>query len=201
MTSHSAHEELLRYRHTLDSRFFTGVEDAIIKRLQSEAQTPEGQQKLALVSGINDPKLLQELADIGVNAESFAAVLMSPMVLVAWADQQVDDAERVAILAQIQANGITEDSIPYVLIEHWLHQRPPHDLAHVWQQCTTALMGRLTDHGKQTLAEKLMHQIRLVARASGGVMGLGAISGHEKLLIQKLEATIASMANLTLDAG
>ena len=196
MTSQSPHEELQRYRHTLDSRFFVGVEDAIVKRLQIEAQTPQGQQKLALVSGINDSALLQELADMGVNAESFAAVLMSPMVLVAWADQHVDDAERVAILAQIQANGITEDSIPYVLIEHWLHRRPPHDLAHVWQQCTTALMGRLTSHGKQTLAEKLMHQVRLVARASGGVMGLGAISGQEKLLIQKLEAAIAAMANL-----
>ncbi len=196
MTGNLQHAELIRHRQTLDNRFFIGIEDAIVRRLQEDAQTEAGRDKLALVSGISDPELLKEIADIGVNAESFAAILMSPMILVAWADHKIDEPERTAILAQIQENGIEADSIPYVLIEHWLHRRPPHDLAHIWEECARTLMARLTEHGRRTLCEKLMHQVRLVAKASGGVMGIGAISLQEKRIIQMLEAAIAPMANL-----
>ena len=48
---------------------------------------------------VADDAVLEKLANFGMDASTLAALSLAPLVLVAWADGEVDAKERDAVLA------------------------------------------------------------------------------------------------------
>lgn len=67
--------------------------------------------------------MLVDLADLGLDLSNHSALLMLPLIHVAWADGKVDRDERFAILAFAVNNHLVEQS-GVAKVEQWLDERP-----------------------------------------------------------------------------
>ena len=79
-------------------------------------------------SGITDEATLRRLAGLGIRAETLAALTMIPIVEVAWADGEMDERERDAILGGAESVGIEPGSPSYGLLRIWTEDAPAPDL-------------------------------------------------------------------------
>jgi tellurite resistance protein len=112
---------------------------------------------------------------------------MLPLVEVAWADGEIDAKERQVLLEQSSALGIKQGTEAALFLSHWLDERPLPS----WHQAWANYVGALTKVMKKADAERLKTDVlgraRLVAEASGGILGLGfAVSAAERTCLEQL---------------
>ncbi|MEZ4321127.1 MAG: hypothetical protein R3F61_26850 [Myxococcota bacterium] len=72
-----------------------------------------------------DPHIRAELDELGLNEDSYRAILLLPLVEVAWVDGVIQPREREAILAYGEGNALLAGGARDVL-EGWLAERPDH---------------------------------------------------------------------------
>jgi tellurite resistance protein len=129
---------------------------------------------------------------LNVDAETWAALRVVPLVQVAWADGAVQQEERQAILSAAKDSGVQPKAGTYPLIEHWLSQKPSRELLTAWEHYITALCQQLSPAEIEKLKHELLDLARNVARAAGGVLGLGSkISKSERTVLAELEKSFA----------
>jgi len=92
--------------------------------MRNELSALEEKRKLAYVSGIVKQHVLDQLVKSGVTAESLTAVVMIPIMEVAWVDGSISTDESDAVLNAAVAEGISADSASYELLKAWLKERP-----------------------------------------------------------------------------
>ncbi len=127
-----------------------------------------------------------ELAGIG-NGE-IAALNLVPLVLVAWADETLDDTERATILERADASGVEAGSPAHQLLEQWLDEAPEPALFEAWRSTIHAILPRLSIEGRHRLRNALLARAREVAASSGGVLGVRSVSRSEESVLRELEA-------------
>lgn len=142
-------------------------------------------------SGITDEATLRRLAGLGIRPETLAALTMIPIVEVAWADGQMDERERDAILGGAEAVGIEPGSPSYGLLRIWTEDVPAPDLFVAWRDLIGALRGELAADECARLREKLVGRARTVAEAAGGILGIGAVSAEEEKILTSLDRAFA----------
>ncbi len=160
-------EGLSREAARLGDAFYERVDDGERERLALRAQEKAAAELIAEATGIEDPKLLAELAGLGIRVETLSALTLIPLVLVAWADGEMDDAERASALAGAASVGIEPGSLSYRLLELWLEEAPAPDLAELWQDFTRALCATQSEQENRNLERKLLERTRQVAAAAG----------------------------------
>jgi hypothetical protein len=138
-------------------------------------------------SGITDDATLRRLAGLGIRAETLAALTMIPIVEVAWADGEMDERERDAILGGAESVGIEPGSPSYGLLRIWTEDAPAPDLFAAWRDFIGSLKSELEDAECARLREKLIGGARTVAEAAGGILGLGAVSAEEEKILSTLD--------------
>ena len=74
--------------------------------------------------GVADPKILQDLQELGYSRDTVKLVYLAPLVQVAWIEGHVTQRERKRILELAQLRGIEEGSLAYSRLTEWLTQRP-----------------------------------------------------------------------------
>ncbi|PNY36983.1 hypothetical protein [Rhodopirellula sp. MGV] len=169
----------------LQDRYLGELKEQLFQRLKREAETDESHQALMHEAGITDPVLISELSDLGITAESLVVMRMLPLVLVAWAEKAVDPSEHAAVLNAAKPLGITESSVAYVLLEHWLRQRPPAESFDAWQRYVRELTQGMSAFTRGKFIDLLRTQMTSIAKASGGHLGFGKVSRQERLLIER----------------
>ncbi|MBN2573650.1 MAG: hypothetical protein JXP73_03730 [Deltaproteobacteria bacterium] len=174
---------------SLEDAFFEEQDRRLIARRAELAKMAETKEALAAVSGIKNQDILQQLVELNVRPETLAALSAVPLVEVVWADGEVDEEERKVVLDFATAQGIVAGSVARELLGSWLAQRPPATLLAAWQHYVEALCARLAPDDRQVLKNELLRNVRAAASASGGFLGMGKISGEEKDVIAKLEAS------------
>lgn len=135
---------------------------------------------------MTDDVLARELAQLGVDAESYRALALLPLVQVAWADGAIQDAERTLILTLADQRYALGDEGKRVL-KNWLHHPPTADFARRGRSALLSLCGR-DGYDKVSRAD-LVDVITLakqVARSAGGFFGFGAISASEAETIDEI---------------
>jgi hypothetical protein len=182
-------DEILRDREkALEESFFAKQNEKLLEALRRREEKKASREELARVSGIADSEVLGRLVELGISAESWTALSVVPLVEVAWADGEVSDKERAAVLAGAEANGIGVRSPGYETLEGWLRQRPDGRLLEAWGQYTVRLCAGLAPAERHALRDEVMGRARAVARATGGFLGLGdRISPEEEIILQELE--------------
>jgi hypothetical protein len=174
-------------KKALEESFFARENAALLERLKAERSTHETREVLATISGIKSDEILEKLCALGVNANTWTAVSIAPLVEVAWADGKVDEAEHRAVLAAAETNGITSGSPGYLLLESWLAHRPDGTLLEVWGAFIVGLCAELRESERKSLKNQILGRARSVAEATGGFLGLGSkISTEEEVILTEL---------------
>jgi len=174
-------------KKALEESFFARENARLLEQLRSEKSTHETRQALAKVSGIESDEILEKLCALGITADTWTAVSIAPLVEVAWADGKIGEAERRAVLAGAEANGITSGSPGHQLLESWLAHRPDGRLLEVWGAFIVGLCAELSESERESLKQQILGRARSVAEATGGFLGLGSkISTEEEIILAEL---------------
>lgn len=135
---------------------------------------------------ITDHKVLTELIDCGVRAESLNLLIVVPLVHVAWANGRIEHEERAAILEAAAQVGVRADSPGFVLLNGWLCCRPNRRLIRTWKDYIAAIRKFLSPEAYEALHSSTIKRARTIARAAGGLMGFLKVSRAEEAAIQEL---------------
>ena len=174
-------------RKALEESFFARENAKLLDRLKAEKHTHAAKEALAQISGIRSDDVLEKLCELGVEADTWVAVSVAPLVAVAWADGKIDDSEREAVLSGAEANGIGSSSPGYKLLESWLAHRPDGRLLEVWGEFIVDLCAELNEAERTELKNEILGRARSVAETAGGFLGLGKrVSPEEEVVLAEL---------------
>jgi len=177
----------------LEEAFFAEQDQALLRRLRDADAKRTKKQALAEASGITDDAVLEKLVSLGVDGATVAALSLVPLVLVAWADGQVDARERNAVLAAAAEVGVEERGAGRQLLDRWLATRPPPQLIGAWMDYIRAISPKLNEAAKRQLRSDLLDRAHKVAGVAGGLLGIESrTSSVEKEMLARLEKAFAT---------
>lgn len=175
-------------RKALEESFFSRENEKLRQALREKEVITKKEQALSEVSGIRDEALLSHLVALNIGADTLTALTMAPLVQVAWADGDVDERERAAILKAAEEVGVRKGSPSAELLEDWLKFKPDREILTAWKEYVDGLSATLSAEEGKKLRSSLLTLSRAVAEASGGVLGFGSrISKAEKAVLDELE--------------
>ena len=179
-------------RRALEDAFFRRKAEEHREALRLREREVAAREALAEASGIEDEAVLARLAELGIRADTLAALTLIPLVEVAWADGRMEEPERRAVLAGAESTGIDPDSPSHGLLRLWLEDRPPPDLVTLWRDFITALCKDLDPAERRRLADRILERGLRVAEAAGGFLGLtSAVSKEERAVLEELRGAFA----------
>lgn len=175
----------------LEEHFFAQMDQQLLEKLRHQQSNTESAAAIMKVTGITDEALANELASVGITIETLTAFRLVPMVMVAWADDRVEENERDAVLLAAEKTGIDAADPAMAMLKTWLRNRPSEELFDAWKHYCKSLSESLNGPQRELLRKQLVDQVTEVARASGGVLGFGSISAHEKAIIDTVSQHLA----------
>jgi len=176
----------------LEEAFFAHHERKLLTKAREAAQERSTREELAAASGIHDAAVLDTFAELGLSAETVAAVGLVPLVEVAWADRTIHDKEHAAVLEAAEESGIEPDSPARALLDEWLGAKPPATLFTAWKDYVESLDAALEPGERESLRDELMGRARHIAEAAGGFLGVNKVSAAEKAVLEELERAFSA---------
>jgi len=172
----------------LEDAFFLQQDQKLIAKLREMEKMKLTLEALKEVSGIHDEKVLGKLLSLGVHPQTLSALSLVPLVMTAWADGSVDEAERKAVLAAAGDCGMKPGCVERGLLERWMSHKPAPELYEAWAHYIRHLCKKLGQGDIRRLKDDLLGHARSVAEASGGFLGLGSkVSPQEEATLKRLE--------------
>jgi hypothetical protein len=187
MTTHDT-RILADRKKALEEEFFARHERELVERVRLEAQEKERKEGLAEASGIRNEEVLDRLVALGVDAGAVSVLGLVPLVEVAWADRELHDREREAVMQAAGEAGAGLGTAAHDLLVSWLDKRPGPDLLQAWKGYVAALIESLDQDERQALRDGILHRAQGVAAAAGGFLGVGKISDVEQRKLDELAA-------------
>jgi hypothetical protein len=179
------HDYSSAHRKAMESEFFDNLDDAYVEPLQAHATSEARRRDLISRSGIRDQRLIDELIRLQITPESLIAVRLIPLVMVAWSDGEITEEERSSVRVEAAKLGIGEATIPGKLLDAWLKTRPRREMANAWKRYAHLLMASMSSEMCEVYISELDREMKAIARASGGKMGIGKISEEEQIVIER----------------
>jgi len=174
---------------SLEDEFFRRQDQQLVQKLQELQALDVSREALARASGIRNEEVLRKLVDLGVHAETVAALSIVPLVEVAWADGSLDAREKAAVLQGAAAAGLTAGTPASEILQRWLESRPEPRLLTAWTHMVQGLIETMSPAEGAALQAGLLDRARAVAAASGGFLGLGSkVSAAEERMLRDLTA-------------
>lgn len=146
--------------------------------------------ELARVAGVNDAKLVDDLLNANISAESFPAFLLFPSAYLAWADGRVSLGESGAVIIQSASQGLQGNSKAIGLLQSWLDSPPSVLLWNLWKEYAAARKTASSPDEAKAFRESTLSLATVVATAAGGLFGFGTICGAEQKIINEMHAVL-----------
>ncbi|TCI00187.1 hypothetical protein EJV46_05945 [Roseococcus sp. SYP-B2431] len=182
-------------RSGLEEAFFAQQNEELRRRIADAGAQSDRRAALAAASHIQDPAVLDRLLQLGLSAGTLSALTLVPLVLVAWADGDLSDLERNAVMEAAATEGIHQDHPSHALLEGWLRVKPGPQLVAAWKDYVRALAQPLDLEARRQLEVQVMDKARQVADAAGGFLGLTSrISVAEREMLSDLSAAFHPQA-------
>ncbi len=161
-------KDLLRDRERGEEAEHFRREDAkLIEKMRERARLTEIAQALASKLRIDEAELLRRVVELGLDQDTGTAILLAPLVQVAWADGHVTDAERRAIVDLAASRGLVDGMPAHDKLLEWLRQRPSDALFEAALEVMRVGFAMLpADERDQRICD-LVAACRRVAEASG----------------------------------
>jgi hypothetical protein len=177
-------------RQALEEAFFRKEDERLLQELRQRLAEARDAEALAHACGLptRTPALVA-LVHHGVRAETLPALLLAPLVAVAWADDEVSDLERLELMAHARELGVEPATPCHALLRSWLEHRPSRALFDAWREYARTLAADLDADQRAELEREVLWRAREVARADGGVLRLGRrVSRRESEMLDELAA-------------
>lgn len=175
----------------LENQFFENENKQKLAAMKDKLENQKTREELRKASGMSDDAVLDRLVGLGLKANTIAALSLVPLITVAWADGQIQDNEREAILQGAHGKGLEQGSDGYELLQTWLQKKPNDELFIAWESYIKALASQLNDEQNRLLKTQIVGFAKMVAAAAGGILGFGKVSGDEEKMLQRIEAAFA----------
>lgn len=172
----------------LENQFFDKENQAKITAMKEKLDAQKTREELRKASGMSDDAVLDKLVELGLRANTIAALSLVPLITVAWADGEIQDNERTAILQGAHGKGLEQGSDGYELLQTWLKSKPSEELFTAWESYIKALAAQLNEEQNRLLKNQIVGFAKLVATSAGGLLGFGKVSGAEEKALGRIEA-------------
>jgi tellurite resistance protein len=154
-------------------------------------------QALAEKLRVDDHELLDRVVDLGLTRDTGAAILLAPLVQVAWAEGSVSPREREVVLEIAASRGIESGSGAHRQLESWLMQRPSDALFATALEVMKAGLAVLPEAEREERVQSIIAACTRVAEATGGglakLLGMGtAIVGQEAAVLDAIGVKLRS---------
>ena len=181
-----------------EAAYFSQRDARLIEKLRERARLGEIAKALAEKLKVDDPELLERVIGLGVTLETGAAFILAPLVEVAWADGDVSEAERQAILRLAQDRGVTPGSADMGQLHQWLSVRPPDALLNAALDAIKLGLSVLPRDEAEQRVRGMIEACEQVARSSGGLARLlhlnDGVSADERSVLNEIRARLNSGA-------
>jgi hypothetical protein len=187
-------DEFLKERkQSLEEEFFHKENAKKIKAMREKLKVENTREGLRKASGLTSDALLDRLVELGMSADTVAALNLIPLIHVAWADGVMQNEEREAILNGAKDRGIDSDSPAYEILDTWLANEPESTLFEAWSGYVKAFAKEhLNDEQFEELRQQILGFAQSVAEAAGGFLGINAVAKSERDAIDAIKAAMQS---------
>jgi hypothetical protein len=172
----------------LEEVFFQKKDADLLEKLRAKQYGQITKDDIRKATGIQDDDLLDRLVGMKITVQSLAALSVIPLVEVAWADGELDDRERKAVLKAADDAGIPHDGPGYKLLQEWLGSKPPAQMLSAWKDYIEAMADTLKPEDYASVRDNLLKRAEQVAKSAGGFLGISKISDAEQKKLNELKA-------------
>ncbi len=176
-----------RFRRLEDAHYFE-TEMRLRKEFDQFLRREHERKALSHASAIDDPELLDRLIDEGFSADTFPALALVPIAMLAWASGDVSERERKAVLKVVVDSGLTDHAAALEMFEGWLVSRPSEKLMDLWREVTERQLSRVRWSIREAIGDRYLRQATEVASASGGFLGFGSVCYEEQALLERIRS-------------
>jgi prepilin-type processing-associated H-X9-DG protein len=151
-----------------ETDYFRRADAKLIEKMRARAQLSEIAQALADKLRVDDPELLRRVAELGLDRETGTAILVAPLVQVAWADGHVSEAERSMVLELAASRGLVAGMPAHDKLLEWLRERPSDAVFETALEVMRVGFSVLPAAERDERITSLVAACRRIAEASGG---------------------------------
>lgn len=164
---HGSGEDKMRGRaHALEEAFFAKREQEVAEAFRNRQAERREVQELLERCGIREPATATALVACGIRGETLPALVLTPLVAVAWADGELSDFEREALVEQALEQRIAPASEAWALLQSWMTQRPPDRLFDAWVAYAQELALAMPAEARAEFAREVLEMAEAIARKS-----------------------------------
>lgn len=194
----NAMRDILKDRERGDEAvYFRKQDEKLLQKMRERAALEEVAHALADKLRVDDRELLNRVVDLGLTRDTGAAILLAPLVQVAWAEGSVSPREREVVLEIAGSRGVADGSGAHRQVESWLAQRPSDALFDTALEVMKAGLAVLPDAEREERIREIVAACTRVAEATGGglakLLGMSTgIVGQEAAVLDAIGAKLRS---------
>lgn len=135
--------------------------------------------------------LVEELRYLGIDVEDHRALLVLPLVQVAWCDGDIHPKEVEALEAAALKLNTCQEGEAARMMANWQKHSPSAEYYRRGREVLLGLCIRGTGPGRdirKATIDQMLAEAKAVAAAAGGFFGLRTMSAAERAVIAELEA-------------
>lgn len=180
-----------------EAAYFRQQDAKLLDSLRARAPLDEIAKAIGEKLQVDNPELLERVRQLGLKPETAPALLLAPLVQVAWAEGKITKDEQDAVLRLAQARGVEADSAAYGQILEWLAVRPSDATFDTAVEILNYGFAVLPEAEREDRIKRIVEACHEVAAASGGglaaLLGLGSsVSDVEASMLDSITSTLRS---------
>jgi hypothetical protein len=173
-----------------EEEYFRKREEELIDKLRRRDAAEAERERLGAEVGMADEEILQDLQDLGYTADTVSLLHLVPLIEVAWADGGVTEPERALVVDAARARGIETGSPADEQLSAWLSARPSARFFERTLHAVRAVLESRPEAERDAGGRELLALCTSIAKASGGVLGFGAVSADERKVLARIESAL-----------
>ena len=180
-----------------EAQYFRKLDEKLLLKMRERAALEEVAQALAEKLRVDNPELVNRVLDLGLTRDTGTAILLAPLVQVAWAEGSVSRREREVVLELAASRGVEPGSGAHAQLEAWLGRRPSDALFETALEVMKAGLAVLPDDEREERVRQIVDACKRVAEATGGglakLLGMNSgIVGQEAAVLEAIAAKLRS---------
>jgi tellurite resistance protein len=181
------HDAFESRRSGFETEYFHNKDVKLVEKLKTVFRQRLDREELARITGVKDPTVLDRMLAVHAKGEMLLAFRLYPLIDIAWADGKCDSREVKAVIDSAIKFGVKPDSPALHTIENWLKTGARHDARTAWYAYAGELRKTLDHDELATFRHDLLEGAKAVAKASGGILGVGfEISAKEQKVLDEI---------------
>ena len=179
-----------------EAEYFRKQDEKLLLKIRERAALAEVAQALAEKLRVDSPELVKRVLELGLTRDTGTAILLAPLVQVAWAEGSVSRREREVVLELAASRGVEPGSGAHAQLVAWLERRPSDALFETALEVMKAGLAVLPDSEREERVREIVEACQRVAEATGGLgklLGLSSgIVGQEAAVLDAIGAKLRS---------